>query len=88
MRKPGGTGMWTDLESDRVVEVDTFSCAHCNKVVFVPPKADPSLVGGFCMMCMKHICGPCTDDGRCIPLERRLEQNEARGRALRSYGLM
>jgi hypothetical protein len=52
-------------------EWDTLTCAHCSRVVFV--QRDP---GGFCRVCMKNICGPCADRGRCDPYEKKLERAE------------
>lgn len=74
MRNPGGCATWT---GEQVVECDTFTCAHCNTVVFVPPRAAPAESGGFCRLCMKLICGPCSDHG-CTPFEKKLEAMEAR----------
>lgn len=82
MRRPGGYAVWT--EPSRTVERDTFTCVHCNTVVFVKPKQDPSEMGGFCRQCMSHICGPCADLGKCTPFEKKLEEMEARDRFLRS----
>lgn len=68
-------------------ECDTFTCAHCQQVVFVKPRCDPSEMGGFCRLCYKHTCGPCADKGSCDPFEKKLERAEARGQMLRSMGL-
>lgn len=83
MRKPGGYGVWTQADGQQK-EIDSFSCCHCNRVVFVPPRADPSQLGGFCMCCHKHICSHCADDGRCIPLMKQIEAVEDRDRFRRS----
>ena len=73
MRNPGGYAIWTSPTS--TVERDTFTCVHCNGVVFVKPGpgSDP---GGFCMKCFANICGPCADLGKCTPFEKRLEAIE------------
>ena len=76
MRNPGGYAIWASPDADiAVVEKDTFTCVHCNTVVAVLPmgKGDQ---GGFCMRCMKNICGPCADLGRCQPFEKWLEAVE------------
>lgn len=83
MRKPGGYAIWTGPDGQQK-ERDTFSCTHCNTVVFVPPRADPSALGGFCMACHKHICGPCADKGICAPLMKRIRASEDRDRFRRS----
>lgn len=67
-------------------EMDTFSCGHCGSIVHVPARTDPANLGGLCKQCMRLICPRCLDKG-CEPLERKLEQAEARERTLRSYGL-
>ena len=76
--------------SDR--EWDTITCVHCTKVVFLTPGRDPTDdCGGFCMKCMKHICGPCADKGVCSPAIKKIEEYEkkmaARRALLSSMGL-
>ena len=66
-----------------IEECSTFTCAHCNKVVFVKPKADPDRLGGLCYLCMKPICPACVGQA-CIPFEKRLEAVEAKDRFRRS----
>ena len=85
MRKAQGYAVIADPNAP-VRECDTFTCVHCQRIVFVQPKCDPSDAGGFCRLCYSHICGPCADKGRCDPFERRLERMEARGRLLQSIG--
>src|SRR5262245_13285430 len=70
-----------------VVEVDTFSCFHCNSVVYVRPKMDPADMGGLCKLCMKLICKYCYDKGNCDPLEEKLRRSEDRDRFRRSLEL-
>lgn len=83
MRKPMGYGI-TKMEGVTIEEEDTFTCAHGNEVVFVKPMQDPSEMGGFCRMCMAHICAKCAADGRCIPFEKKLEAMEGRDRFRRA----
>lgn len=75
-----------------VLERDTITCGHCNQIVMVkpgsattvyyipqlvgPPKEEP---GAGCYTCGKPICLTCYDEGRCTPLERRIEQMEVQG---------
>jgi hypothetical protein len=68
MRNPGGYAIWTG--DGPVMERDTITCAHCNTVVFL--KRDMSNAG-FCVKCMKHLCGACADTGECLPFEKQLE---------------
>lgn len=70
------------------VELDSVTCAHCNRVVLIPARADPSTLGGFCRLCMKHVCGPCADWVTCVPYERAMERAEQRERFLRSVGVL
>jgi hypothetical protein len=87
MRRPQGYAIWTDPIRPGLratVEADTFTCHHCNSVVFVPPRADPSSLGGFCRLCMRHICGPCTDKA-CTPFEKKLEEMERKYYTRRQY---
>lgn len=87
MRNPGGYGQifgdWRETE-----EHDTFTCFHCNKIVIVKVKCAPEDLGGLCKQCMKLICSACVNKGNCDPLEKKLEREEARYHALKSYGLI
>lgn len=81
MLRPGG---YLVGQGDGVkIEQDTFTCAHCNRVVFVKPQSDPADLGGLCKQCMGLICPSCVGRG-CDPLEKKLERAEARDRFLRS----
>ena len=84
MRSPQGYARVSG--PDGVVERDTFTCHHCQRIVFVAPKADPSTLGGFCRLCMKHICGPCAHEGTCRPFEKKLEEYERANRFHRAVG--
>jgi hypothetical protein len=68
-------------------EWHTVTCAHCQNVRLFESGKDPSDLGGFCRLCMKHICGPCADKGTCTPWEKKMEEAEARYRFLVSAGL-
>ena len=61
-------------------EIDTYLCEHCNCVVHVPARADPSTMGGFCRQCMGLICSRCVGKRTCTPWERKMEEAEARQR--------
>jgi len=82
MRRPQGYAV--TVEPGRAtIEQDTYTCGHCNALVFVKPMQDPSEMGGFCRMCMRHICAACAD-GRCEPFEKKLERMESRDRLYRA----
>lgn len=81
-----------------IQEYDTISCGHCNKIVHVKSGTGstvyliPQLIlgqpqwkeemGAMCGCCMRAVCLPCHHVGTCTPLEKRIEQWEARGRFL------
>lgn len=85
MRNAGGYAVIVDPECP-LVEMDTFTCCHCNSVVHIKPKSKPDDFGSMCRSCMKMVCAKCADFG-CTPFEKKLEAWEARDRALRSYGV-
>ena len=70
------------------VERDTFTCAHCQDIIHVHPKARPEDVGGLCKACMGLICPACVTRAQkygCEPFIRKVEQIEHRERMLLSY---
>lgn len=85
MRRAGGYACISEPTGSQV-EMDTFTCGHCNTVVHVKPKASPDDLGGMCRLCMKMVCPKCVDQGICDPFEAKLQRVEARYHALRSYG--
>lgn len=86
--KVQGYATWTDPDLGTTTkERDTFTCCHCNKIVFIEPKADPSTLGGFCRLCMKGVCPTCHNKGTCTPFEKKMEKDEARARLLKSIGV-
>jgi hypothetical protein len=83
-----------------LIEHDSITCGHCNRIVFVKPGSAstvyvlPQLTGppletpgAMCHVCMRAVCLSCHEEGRCLPLERRIEQMEARGRMLKAAGV-
>ena len=68
-------------DDGKVNEYKTFTCFHCSKIIIISPKTDQ---GGWCGMCMKNICGPCCDDGRCTPFEAKLEAAERKDASRRA----
>lgn len=84
MQRPGGYAVITQHDGPQV-EIDTFTCGHCNHVTHVKSRARPEDLGGLCKICMKPICTGCVG-GVCDPFEEKLRRAEARYHALRSYG--
>jgi hypothetical protein len=85
MRKPGGYSIVTDPALSRPQEADTFTCGHCQHVVFVKPLCDPADMGGRCTCCDKLICRHCVGKG-CDPMEAKLLRMEARRSYEAAYG--
>jgi hypothetical protein len=83
MRRPQGYAVTVDPDGP-TVEEDTFTCKHCNSIVFVKPGAPASACGGWCGRCAANICGPCADEMsrtlKCRPFEKWLDKVEARDR--------
>lgn len=79
------------IDGKAVDEKDTFTCNHCNSLVFLDTtekRQDPSKAGGFCRACMQHICPKCAYEGmtatKCVPFERRLDAIESKDRFRRA----
>lgn len=88
MLRPGGYAQILDPDAP-LVERDTCSCGHCNKVIFTKPGSASTTyliqhrdgrwteeAGAFCRVCMRPVCLRCHDLGSCLPLERWLDQQE------------
>lgn len=85
-QKAGGYTTTTDPETG-TTECDTFTCGHCQKIVFVKPKEDPASIGGMCFQCMHLVCPRCVGLAVCSPWQKQMEVAEAKDRARRSYGV-
>ena len=85
MRNPHG--YLTISGPDGVHEEDTALCGHCGGIVRVPAGKRADDVGGTCKQCMQFVCERCYARVGCLPFEEKLKCAEARGEALRSYGL-
>ena len=82
MRNPGGYA--TVVHPNKVVEADTFTCVHCNRVTFVKARASAAESGGWCGMCAKPICKVCVGKP-CDPFEKKLKRMEDRSRFNRQF---
>lgn len=93
-------GQITVTGDSSIKEHDTISCGHCNRIVLVkagtgstvyvfPQMEGPNKeeAGASCHVCMRSICLTCCDLGVCLPLERRIEEMESKGRFLKSVGI-
>jgi hypothetical protein len=85
--RAGGYLLTSSIENDRVVEHDTMTCQHCNRLVVIEHKCRPEDLGGRCTCCGGLICPNCVGKS-CDHVEQKLERAEARYEALRSYGLV
>jgi hypothetical protein len=99
MRTPQGYA--TIFDPDRpLVERDTITCSHCQRIVFVKPGTgattylfpqmqgpDKEEPGAFCTTCMSAICIQCCAEGTCTPFMKKLELYEKRQRLLRAVGV-
>ncbi|MGH7185913.1 MAG: hypothetical protein ACREIB_06515 [Pseudomonadota bacterium] len=78
MRKPGGYAVL--ISEDGMVERDTFTCKHCQRIVHVKPMGRPEDVGGLCKQCMGLVCPRCVAKASCTPWEKQMEIIEDRDR--------
>jgi hypothetical protein len=86
MFRPDGVFICTDAEG-RETHTDSYRCGHCGLPQAVRMKTRDTDIGGWCRNCTSNVCPRCMVSGRCDPFEKAIERVEARGRALRSYGL-
>ena len=91
MRRPQGYVYVSNVDDGKVLERDSITCCHCNRVVLVkpgtggtvywypqlsgPPKEE---AGARCACCDAPVCLTCHADGRCLPLMKRIEAMEGR----------
>lgn len=78
-------GLATESSPEGTKECDTFTCGHCQRIVFVKPKQDAADTGGLCKVCMTLICPRCVGAQVCLPFMKKLEAEENRDRIRRSY---
>ncbi len=86
VHRPDGVFICTDAEG-KETHIDSYQCGHCGMHNVVRTKTRDTDIGGWCRVCAKNVCPRCLTTGRCDPFEKAIERVEARGRALRSYGL-
>lgn len=89
MRAPGSKAKGYAIETGpdmQAKEADTFTCQHCNRIVFIKPFCSPSDIefGGQCKGCMGLICIYCYNKPGCDHIEKKLERIEREGQFRRS----
>jgi hypothetical protein len=94
MRNPTGYSIVT-APGERVVEHDTFTCAHCRQITFTKGgltsplqvaiiKADGSVQMrdvAKCFRCDEYVCPRC-EGGECYPGMKRIEEEEKLARII------
>jgi hypothetical protein len=72
MRRAGG---WSIIiEPDKPdIEMDSYTCSHCNGVRFLAPRQEPE---HRCKSCYGYICEQCANRP-CLPLEEQLRMMES-----------
>lgn len=86
-RRPTGYGIIVDPSAPRAVEMDSFTCCHCNRVQFIHNvDGTRKQEAAMCIRCMKSVCDACDKDGRCIPFEKKLAEMEGRERLFSVLG--
>lgn len=96
-RKPQGYARLYSSPGAVPIEADTFTCAHCQRIVSVLATARPEDAGGLCKQCSDDgktshglICRKCYgvyQKHGCLPFLRKLEAAERRHQVLVSMGL-
>lgn len=81
-----GYATLTDRETGKITgETDTRNCAHCSQIIHTPTNKKIEEVSDFCRNCMKiHCLKPACFT--CTPFLKKIEAEEARYHARRSYG--
>lgn len=86
-RRAQGYATISDPRLPRVLEMDTFSCAHCNCVVHLHnsngTRKPPDKIGGYCGNCSGATCNATACNGKCTPFEKVIDASEARGSSRR-----
>jgi len=83
MRQHRTRGFVEILTDKGVVELQTFTCCHCNTVHKQAVGEDLAM----CIKCYKPVCARCHQHGRCIPFEKKLERIESRASILKAAGI-
>ena len=97
MLKPGGYFISTDPDPRKgtgqtaVVERDSVTCGHCNRIVLVKPMCQAhEMTYALCWGCRRNICLACDAERAktltCDVIEKKLERWEAADRFRREVG--
>ena len=82
-RKARGYLITFDPRYANPLEVDTFTCLHCQEVIDKPPYKQPTddvngrVLGGYCHKCDGPICPACIGKP-CVPIEKWLDMIETK----------
>lgn len=77
-RREQGTAFVFDPALPRVMERDTFTCSHCQRIVMLHDEQGRQIDSVLCMRCDKRICVPCAEQARCDPFEKKLSRMESK----------
>lgn len=72
--RPGGVGISYDPVNGQV-EVETSTCAHCQKITDIPNRRKMTEVVDFCRQCFRLICADCAGKP-CTPFIKKVEAME------------
>lgn len=79
MRKALGYRIITDPYTQ--TEIDTATCCHCARIINKKPfEQIPEALAARCTCCDALMCAECAKRGGCLPIEKRLDQYEAKMR--------
>jgi hypothetical protein len=86
--QPGrARGYYRETGPEGTVEHETFTCAHCQRLVKCSVPPNPDIDGWNCRQCFARICRYCASKQVCDPFERKLERIEARASLLKAVGI-
>jgi hypothetical protein len=86
-RRPQGGWLCVTNTDGTIDEADTFTCAHCQKIVPCRAKQNLDDLGGFCRLCDRLICSRCV--GRdCVPFLKAIEAAEEKEYRRRQFEQM
>lgn len=79
-------GYLLEVLPEKTTERETFTCAHCGKIVILPPPDAAQQAKNRvrdvrrCFCCDAFTCPECARVAKCVPFEKRVEAYERRMR--------